>query len=165
MIQSTLFMPSKQDYDNYLAKRTASLIRENFAERGITNLLVVKTGRQWKRTLGHIKTLENNEYGSAIEINSLLFDLAVPEYVLDYVIMHELTHYFQGFASNHEKKHKHPHRGGIVEKEMERLGWKEIQEKSDLWIKENWSDILRKNEINPATTRKRTKKSFWTLFS
>ena len=44
-------MPSKQDYNNYLAKKTASLIRENFADRGVTNLLVVKTGRKWKRTL------------------------------------------------------------------------------------------------------------------
>ena len=41
-----------------------------------------------------IKTLENREYGSLIEINPFLFDLDVPEYVLDYVIMHELTHYF-----------------------------------------------------------------------
>ena len=157
-------MPSKPDYDNYLAKRTASLIRENFAERGVTNLLVVKTGNRWKRTLGHIKTLENNEYGSAIEINPLLFDLDVPEYVLDYVIMHELTHYFQGFASNHEKKHKHPHKGKIVEKELERLGWKEIQEKSDKWIKEKWTEILKKNGVNTTIIRRRTRKKLFGLW-
>ncbi len=146
-------MPSKQDYNNYLAKRTASLIRENFAERGVTNFLVVQTGRKWKRTLGHIKTLKTNDYGSTIEI----FDLEVPEYVLDYVIMHELTHYFQGFASNHEKKHKHPHRGGIVEKELARLGWEEIQLNSDKWIKENWDILLKKNGVD-ATVRRRNKK-------
>jgi hypothetical protein len=151
-------MPSKENYDNYLAKRTASLIRENFAERGVTNFLVVKTGRKWKRTLGHIKTLENNEYGSAIEINPMLFDLDVPEYVLDYVIMHELTHYFQGFASNHQKKHKHPHRGGIVEKELARLGWEEIQTKSDKWIKENWEEILKKNGVNTTVIQRRSKR-------
>ena len=153
-------MPAKQDYDNYLAKRTASLIRENFAEKGVTNFLAVKTGKKWKRTLGHIKTLENREYGSMIEINPMLFDLDVPEYVLDYVIMHELTHYFQGFASNHEKKHKHPHRGGIVEKELERLGWKEIQEKSDKWIKEKWTEILKKNGVNTTIIRRRRKRLF-----
>jgi len=157
-------MPSKEDYNNYLAKKTASLIRENFSERGVTNLLVVKTGGKWKRTLGHIKTLENREYGSLIEINPFLFDLEVPEYVLDYVIMHELTHYFQGFASNHEKKHKHPHRGGIVEKELERLGWKEIQEKSDIWIKANWTKILSKNGVDPMAKRMPRRKKifkFW----
>jgi hypothetical protein len=148
-------MVSNIDYDNYLTRKTASLIRENFGERGVTNLLVVKTGKRWKRTLGHIKPFEHSEYGSLIEINSLLFDLDVPEYVLDYVIMHELTHYFQGFASNHEKKFLNPHRGGIVEKELERLGWKEIQEKSDKWIKENWDSILLKNKIDPKVKRKR----------
>jgi len=157
-------MPCKEDYNNYLAKKTASLIRENFADRGVTNFLVVKTGGKWKRTLGHIKTLENREYGSLIEINPFLFDLEVPEYVLDYVIMHELTHYFQGFASNHEKKHKHPHRGGIVEKELQRLGWKEIQEKSDTWIKANWENILKKNGVDTTVIRRRTRKKLFGLW-
>ncbi len=157
-------MPTKADYNNYLAKKTASLVRENFSDKGITNLLLVKTGSRWKRTLGHIKTVESSEYGSMIEINPLLFDLEVPEFVLDYVIMHELTHYFQGFASNHEKKHKHPHRGGIVEKELARLGWEEIQKKSDKWIKENWGKILIKNEIDPRVKRKTRKRLTWKSF-
>ena len=157
-------MPSKQDYNNYLAKKTASLIRENFAERGVTNFLVVQTGRKWKRTLGHIKTLKSNDYGSTIEINPMLFDLDVPEYVLDYVIMHELTHYFQGFASNHEKKHKHPHRGGIVEKELARLGWEEIQKNSDKWIKENWDTLLKKNGVDATVRRKSRRKKLFGIW-
>ncbi|HNV01213.1 MAG TPA: hypothetical protein PKK60_02180 [archaeon] len=143
-------MVSTTDYDHYLAKKAASLIRENFQERGVTNLLVVKWGGKWSRKLGHIKPLKNNkncdtEFGSIIEINSLLKDIEVPEYVLDYVLMHELTHYFQGFGSNHERKAKHPHRGGIVDKEIERLGWGEIMENSEKWLKENWPKILEKN--------------------
>ncbi len=156
-------MPLKQDYDNYVAKKAAELIRENFAERGVTNLLMVKTGKRCKRKLGHIKTINHSDYGSMIEINPLLFDLEVPEFVLDYVIMHELTHYFQGFGSNHEKKHKHPHKGKVVEKELERLGWREIQEKSDAWIKENWKKILEKNNIDPSIKRKQRRKS-WKIF-
>ncbi|MDD3159754.1 MAG: hypothetical protein PHQ98_02185 [Candidatus ainarchaeum sp.] len=165
-------MQNINDYNNYLSKKTAELIRENFSTKEITNLLVVKTGQRWKRTLGHIKTLNHKDYGSLIEINPLLFDLDVPEYVLDYVIMHELTHYFQGFASNQERKHKHPHKGGVVEKELARLGWKEIQEKSDKWIKENWSKILVKNNLNPYKKKIRRKRiirksilSFIRLFS
>ncbi len=159
------------DYNNYLAKKTAQLIRENFSEKGVTNLLIVKTGKKWKRTLGHIKPCKeenkcNVEFGSIIEINPLLFDLDVPEYILDYVILHELVHYFQGFASNQERKHRHPHKGGVVEKEMERLGWKEIQKKSDKWLKENWSNILKKNNIDPSVKRKRRSIKFrsWKSF-
>ncbi|MFA6269261.1 MAG: hypothetical protein WC652_05565, partial [archaeon] len=85
-------MVTNTDYDRYLATKAAALIRENFPERGVINFLVVKWGGKWRRTLGHIKPLENSEYGSEIEINSLLKSLQVPEYVLDYVLMHELTH-------------------------------------------------------------------------
>lgn len=141
-------MVSEQDYNRYLANKAACLIRENFSEKGVTNLLVVRWGnKKSKRVLGHIKSLESKEYGSIIEINPLLKNLSVPEYVLDYVLMHELTHYFQGFGSNHERKHKHPHRGGIVEKEMARHGWEEITQKSEKWIKENWKNILMNSKI------------------
>jgi len=139
-------MVSNQDYDKYLANKAASLIRENFPERGVTNFLVIKWGGKWSRVLGRIKPLENKEYGSIIEINSLLKQIEVPEYVLDYILMHELTHYFQGFGSNHERKHKHPHKGHIVEKELARHGWDEITKKSEKWIKENWKNILMKEK-------------------
>jgi hypothetical protein len=137
-------MVTKEDYDKYLATKAASLIRENFPERGITNLLVVKWGRKSKTKLGHITLLKDKEYGSIIEINPYLKSLEVPEYVLDYVLMHELTHYFQGFGSNHNRKAKYPHKGKIVEKELERHGWKEITEKAEQWIKENWKSIIAK---------------------
>jgi predicted SprT family Zn-dependent metalloprotease len=131
-------MPSSADYDSFLAKRVADLVRENFKERGLPNLLTFKWGEKWKNTLGRIQPLKTSEFGSVIEINPLLAEIEVPEYVLDAVIMHELTHYFQGFGSNHERKHKHPHKGGIVDKELDRLGWEEIRKNADKWIKENW---------------------------
>lgn len=138
-------MVTNIDYDKYLASKAAALIRENFPERGVINLLIVKWGnKKSKRVLGHIKAIHNNEFGSIIEINPMLKDLSVPEYVLEYVLMHELTHYFQGFGSNHERKHKHPHRGGIVEKELARHGWEEITEKSEKWIKEHWKEVIQK---------------------
>ncbi|MGI6589725.1 MAG: hypothetical protein ACOX1V_03625 [Candidatus Iainarchaeum sp.] len=138
-------MVTKIDYDKYLASKTAALIRENFSERGITNILIVRwSNKKSKRILGHIKPVNDTEFGSIIEINPLLKDLSVPEYVLDYVLMHELTHYFQGFGSNHKRKHKHPHRGGIVEKELARHGWEEITQKSEKWIKENWKNLVAK---------------------
>jgi hypothetical protein len=136
-------MVTKGDYDKYLASRAAALIRENFSERGVTNLLVVRWARvKSKRVLGHIKPLRDTQFGSIIEINPALKSLDVPEYVLDYVLMHELTHYFQGFGSNHARKQKHPHKGRVVEKELARHGWEEITEKSEKWIKENWKNLI-----------------------
>ncbi len=142
-------MVSKEDYEKYLSSRVASLVRENFPEKGVTNLLTVQWGPKSKRMLGSIKTLNGEghneaDYASLIQINSFLKSTEIPEYVLDYVIMHELTHYFQGFGSNHKKKNKYPHRGKIVEKELERRGWGEITIKSEKWLKENWKNIIAK---------------------
>ncbi|MFA5357738.1 MAG: hypothetical protein WC308_02340 [archaeon] len=134
-------MTSNSDYDLYLARKAAALVRENFPERGITNLFVIKWGGKWGRVLGKIKPLENAEYGSVIEINSCFKSIEIPEYVLDYVLMHELVHYFQGFGSNHSRKTKYPHKGKVVEKKLERLGWGEITKKSEKWLKDNWRNV------------------------
>ncbi len=153
-------MVSNTAYDKYLTSKTASLIRENFPDRGINNLLVVKWGKRWRNTLGHIKPLENTEFGSVIEINSLMKSTEVPEFVIDAVLMHELVHYFQGFGSNHERKSKHPHKGGVVDKELSRLGWNEITKKSDKWIKENWHPLVTR-ELGPKKIRLRIKRPWW----
>ncbi|MCX6801183.1 MAG: DUF45 domain-containing protein [Candidatus Diapherotrites archaeon] len=133
-------MVSSADYDSYLARKVAALVRENFPEKAVTNLFVIRWGRKSKSVLGKIKPLKDKEYGSIIEINSRLKSVDVPEYVLDYVLMHELVHYFQGFGSNHAQKSKYPHKGKVVEKELERLGWGEVMGRAERWIKENWRD-------------------------
>ena len=153
-------MPSNNDYDKYLNSKAASLIRENFPERGVTNLLVVKWGRRWRNTLGHIKPLENAEFGSVIEINSLMKSTEVPDFVVDAVLMHELVHYFQGFGSNHNRKSKHPHKGGVVDKELARLGWEEIADQSDKWIKANWHEYVAR-ELGPRKRIVRKKRPWW----
>jgi hypothetical protein len=134
-------MPNYDSYDEYLVRKAAALARENFPERGITNLFVVKWGGKWKNQLGKIRPLKSKEYGSVIEINSRFKSVGIPEYVLDYVIMHELVHYFQGFGSNHKQKHKFPHKGKVVEKELERLGWAEVTLKEERWVKGNWKNF------------------------
>ncbi len=153
-------MPTNSDYDKYLTSKAASLIRENFPERGVTNLLVVKWGRRWRNTLGHIKPLESKDFGSVIEINSLMKSTEVPEFVIDAVLMHELVHYFQGFGSNHEQKSKHPHKGGVVDKELARLGWGELITQSDKWIKENWHPLVQR-ELGQKTRIIRKKRPWW----
>ena len=153
-------MVSGENYDKYLNSKAASLIRENFPERGVTNLLVVRWGRRWRNTLGHIKPLKDEEFGSVIEINALMKSTEIPEFVIDSVLMHELVHYFQGFGSNHEQKSRHPHRGGVVDRELERLGWKEIIEKSDKWVDDNWHDFV-KRELGVKKRVVKRRRAWW----
>ncbi len=128
--------------DRFLAAKTAAICREYFKHREITNLLIVKWGKPWKTKLGHIKALKGNpELGSVIEINTVFKDPRVPQYVIDVTILHELVHYFQGFGSNHVRRHRHPHRGGAVDNELVEFGWKELMKKQDEWVHQNWVKI------------------------
>ena len=117
--------------DAFLAKKTAQLCREYFPHRTISNLLAVRWSKPWKSKLGHIKPLKNTAFGSLIEINSLLSDPRVPEFVLEVTLLHELIHYFQGFASNQARTQLHPHRGGAVTKEFAQFGWQELLKKQE----------------------------------
>lgn len=137
--------------DEALTRKAIQLIQENWAQEELTNMLVIRWGKKWSSKLGHIKPLKDEKYGSLIEINSILKEPEVPDYVLDAVIMHELVHYFHGFGSNKQRKHKHPHRGGIVDKELIELGWGEIIQKQDKWVKENWLELLKKTGLRKRT--------------
>ncbi|MFH0955081.1 MAG: hypothetical protein V1777_03170 [Candidatus Micrarchaeota archaeon] len=146
--------------DHALAKKTAEIIRENFPEREITNLLVIRwSGQAWKSKLGHITPLKNPEFGSLIEINSLLNDPYVPEFVVEATLLHELIHYFDGFGSNHERKRRHPHLGGIMKKEFAEFGWTELHKKQKGWLEKNFSKLYyeheRRQKMQNATTLKK----------
>jgi hypothetical protein len=130
-------MPS----DQFLAKKTAELCREHFSGHKISNLLVCRWGKAWKTKLGHIKPLKRVNYGSLIEINAILADPRVPEFVLEATLLHELIHYFQGFGSNRPREKMHPHRGGAVTNEFKKFGWEELLQKQEKWIKENFAKI------------------------
>ncbi len=137
MQKKLIIVPS----DLFLTKKTAELCREHFPNRQISNLLVCRWGKAWRTKLGHIKPLKNVQFGSLIEINAILADPRVPEFVLEATLLHELIHYFQGFGSNHPRERRHPHRGGAVTNEFKQFGWEELLKKQQKWVKENFSKV------------------------
>ncbi|MBS3061984.1 MAG: hypothetical protein J4215_05370 [Candidatus Diapherotrites archaeon] len=140
--------------DQLLARRCAQICREYFKGKEITNLLVVRWGKPWKTKLGHIKPLRGNvQYGSIIEINTVFQDPRVPQFVVDVTMLHELIHYFQGFGSNHPRKHRHPHRGGSVTNEFREFGWVELLKKQNKWIKENWVKMWKEHHAQYKLSR------------
>lgn len=133
--------------DRYLTKKTGEILRENFPQKQITNLLVVKwSDDAWKTKLGHITPLKNAEFGSLIEINSVLNNPHVPEFVVEATLLHELIHYFDGFGSNHKRLRRHPHAGGVMKKEFAKFGWTELAEKQNKWIEKNFSGIYHEHQ-------------------
>jgi hypothetical protein len=128
------------------------------------NFVAAKFGKHAKRQLGCIKYASKNtkvkslleKYSEEIDsqdvdsvsiivLTRYFKDESVPEYVLIATLAHELCHYAHGFHSPLVKKYRYPHKGDVVKKELKNRGLEEITEKSEIWLKENWSEILRKH--------------------
>lgn len=106
------------------------------------NNVLIRFKGNWKNKFGHIRRLENSD--TEIVINNLFRYETVPEFIIDLTIAHELVHYSHGFQSPHEKKFRHPHRGGIVNKELKKRGLGLALRKEKSWIKRDWPEILKK---------------------
>ena len=65
----------------------------------------------------------------------------IPEYIVDITLAHELVHYSHGFNSPLERRHKHPHQGNIVNKELVQRGFGHMLRKEKEFVKNEWSKI------------------------
>ncbi len=77
-----------------------------------------------------------------ILINGVFAHPDVPEYVVDATIAHELAHYVHGYASGLPKLHSHPHRGGVIDKEMALRGCYFLEERAGEWRKNHWQAVF-----------------------
>lgn len=108
-----------------------------FADMPRANRVEVGFRRPWMRRLGVI-CLSEDQRTTSIGINSLLRLPEVPYCLTLITIAHELVHYAHGFGSPLPRRHAHPHRGGIVTRELKQRGLgEELAEYSD-WIGEHW---------------------------
>lgn len=107
---------------------------------------------KWKNKFGHI-TRKNNK--TEIAINKIFKNLQVPEDVIKLTIAHEIVHYSHGFHSHLPRKYRHPHKGGIVEKDLKARGFSYMLKKEKEWQKTEWMKLYRElmphklNSIQP----------------
>lgn len=88
-----------------------------------------------------------------ILINRLFAHPAVPEYVIDATLVHELAHYVHGYGSGRPKLYSHPHRGGVVDKEMEKRGCLALEQNAGDWRRDNWQPFYA-SQTPDATARR-----------
>jgi hypothetical protein len=91
-----------------------------------------------------------------ILINRLFAHPDVPEYVVDATMVHELAHYAHGYGSGRPKIYAHPHRGGVVDKEMEKRGCLFLEERAGAWRKRQWQSFYASQ--TPELTARRTER-------
>jgi hypothetical protein len=100
------------------------------------NEVVIRFKGKWKNKFAHIKMLRNGS--TEIAINSLFRYPDVPDFILETTIAHELIHYMHGFQSPYPQQFRHPHKGGIVDKEIKKRGYDFLFSLERDWVRKNW---------------------------
>src|SRR3989338_9314884 len=141
--------------DAWLKERLEQIWSLLFFDVERRNDVLIKFKGNWRNKFGHIKRLKNKN--SEIAINGFFKKEIVPEYIIDVTIAHELVHYMHGFNSPHERKYKHPHAGGIVDKELLRRGFGHVIRLEKKWTRNEWKRIVIDEFVKP----KRKVFRFW----
>lgn len=142
----------------WLQQRLDALWQSYFANVERANEVLVRFGQKSRTRLGSIgmegwsgvtrpgraytSRLKIDEGTSIITLTGYFKDPRVPDYVIDATIGHELVHYAHGFHSPHPQLYRHPHQGGIVDKEMMRRGMGDILIAQRKWLKQEWITVI-----------------------
>jgi hypothetical protein len=137
--QFTAWRDTMRD-DRWLRDKLNSIWSGFFPDVKKTDDVTIFFGRRCRSRLASIRLVDNSI--SEIRINGVLKNAAIPEFVCDAVIAHELTHYVHGFGSKRPQLYKYPHRGGVVAKEMVRRGLGQTHQEAKNWINTNWMSFL-----------------------
>lgn len=146
--------------NEYLTNLMYFLWENHFNDVERKNKVIIKFGRASKRQLGCIKWVtdktrvktilknvrkyfDDDQRITLITITSLFKDERVPEFVIKATVAHEIIHYAHGFYSPLKKLYNHPHKGGIIAKEMRKRDLGEILKQSKSWLKTNWKEFCK----------------------
>ncbi|MBI2148249.1 hypothetical protein HYU23_01075 [Candidatus Woesearchaeota archaeon] len=132
--------------NEYLRVKLEEIWINAFSDIEKKNNINIMFKGKWKNKFGHIKKLNNGD--SEIVINGYFKDDNIPDFIINLTIAHELVHYSHGFNSPLPKLFKHPHKGGIVNKDLKKRGFTELIKLERKWVKNEWREIVKK-EFKP----------------
>lgn len=144
--------------NEWLQNKMYELWENHFADVPRRNLVIIKFGRGSKRQLGCItwanaktrgisKFLSNYKFEddkriSVIRITSKFKNPEIPDEVVMATIAHEMCHYAHGFNSPLKQIYNHPHKGGVIRKELEKRDLGDVYKFSKRWLKSNWTKYI-----------------------
>ncbi len=124
--------------DDFLMQRLESIWGLLFSEIPRMNKVIIKFKGKSRNKFGYIRKKGDDSF---IGINEHFKFEIVPEYIIDLTIAHELSHYAHGFNSPLEKKYKHPHKGGVVTKELTKRGFDKMIKMEKYFFRNEWPKI------------------------
>ena len=137
----------------WLEDQLELVMRKYFSNIKISNPVEIKWGREAKYRFGSIRLIKpkgirllsnrSHPQRSVITITSMFKDGAIGEKVVHYTIAHELCHYAHGFSSSNRRLFRHPHHGGVVNRELTERGARDLIHEFKKWLKTYRSEILK----------------------
>ena len=144
--------------NKWLEEQLQYLLKKYFSNVKVTNPIEIKFGREAKYRFGSIKLeaprgirslkslrmlrLPKEPKKSLVTITSMFAGEDVPVGVVRYTIAHELCHYAHGFSSMNKRMFRHPHHGGIVNRELAQRGAADLIRSFKLWLKDYRKAIM-----------------------
>lgn len=134
----------------WLEKQLSLLLKKYFSDVAITNSIEIKFGREAKFRFGSIRLVkpqglkslkllrslrDREPQKSIITITSMFAKPSIPAKVVQYTVCHELCHYAHGFSSTNKRLFRHPHHGGVVNRELTERGAEELIGAFKKWLK------------------------------
>jgi hypothetical protein len=126
--------------EEWLNQRLNQIWQLLYPEVPRANQVIAIFKGRWRNKFGHIKKKGEN---TEIAINSLFRNSMVPEYIIDTTLAHELTHYMHGFCSPLKRQYAHPHKGGVVTKELVKRGFGHSVRMEKTFAKTIWPSLHR----------------------
>lgn len=140
--------------EKWLADQLGLLLKKYFANIKLADPVEIHWGREARYRFGSIKLLKprglkfltkrSKPQKSIITITSMFRNDEVPSDVVRYTIAHELCHYAHGFSSSNKRLFRHPHHGGVVNRELTERGAEDLIVAFKKWLKEYRKMILQK---------------------
>lgn len=148
----------------WLQSRLESLFHAYYSDAPAGYPIAIHFGPRARYRYGSIYSVGKQCH---ILINRLFAHPEVPEYVIDATICHELAHYVHGYGSGLKKRYSHPHRGGVVDKEMKSRNCWHFEERASIWRKECWKgyyDSLATDATKRKQDREKREKTRWEMY-
>jgi len=160
--------------NQYLKEKLDNIWQTYFADVPRRNEVNITFGRCARTRLGSIKLIQKSKIKnqndkskfknlpSQIVITGYFKDGAVPEFMIDAVIAHELCHYAHGFSSPLPQLFKYPHQGRAVDREMIKRGLGDTLLAQQKWLRLEWKKII---GAPKRRVRRRRRVTFWEMLS
>ncbi len=121
--------------NTWLLDRLEAIWEQYFSDTPQKNEVFIGFGRQAKYRFGSIR-LRLSDNSTHIKINGLFRQERIPQEIVDHTIAHELVHYAHGFSSLEPRLHRYPHRGGVIDQELNDRGLNHLVTFYHSWVKQ-----------------------------